>query len=103
MVIICRVTGTPFALIRRRMIAPSITGLGALAAGLSFSLLLEPRVPAIAQLAGTATVAGSVALALLLTTSSKVRTAGNQLRARNPQAAMNTMLELIEPVAEPSR
>lgn len=103
MVIICRVTGTPFARIRRRMIAPSIAGLGALIGGLAVSALLEPHVAAIVQLAGTAAVAGSVALGLLLLTSSKVRTAATQLRARDPRRAMDTMLELSEPVGEPSR
>ena len=92
--IICRVTDTPFHELRKPLIAPAISGLGALLLGLGTSGWLEPRVGPLLQLTTTTLVAGVTAALLLLATSTKVRTAASQMLSRQPHQAMDTMLEL---------
>lgn len=92
--IICRVTGTRFSRLAHHLIAPAGAAAGALVVGVVVSDALFPRVAPFPQLVLTAGAATLTAAVILLAVSPKVRKALGELRARQPQRAVETMLEL---------
>jgi PST family polysaccharide transporter len=94
LIVICRVTGLGFGRIRHAVAAPAGASLGALATGMLASSWLGSSTGPFVQLAVTGAIAAATAALVLLALSPKVRSATRQLRARQPQLAVETMLEL---------